>query len=263
MTTNHQPKGLQMTISFPGESAEYRSARNELLNREVDLRRAMEAVARVRRALPRGGLVAHDYPFEDLDDGGRPKEVRLSELFAEGRDSLVIYNMMFPRNPADTRPGAASGATSRLALRDAPCPSCTALVDQLDGAAPHAEQRVNLVVVGKAPITRIRTFAHERGWTGVRLVSSASNSFNRDYLGETDGARQRPMLNVFHRTRDGIRHFWGSEMLYEPSEPGEESRHVGTLEPLWNLFDLTPEGRPSDWDEQLTYCCAPISSGTP
>jgi predicted dithiol-disulfide oxidoreductase (DUF899 family) len=28
---------------------------------------------------------------------------------------------------------------------------------------------------------------------------------------------------------------------------------VGTLEPLWNLFDLTPEGRPQDWDEQILY----------
>ena len=46
-----------------------------------------------------------------------------------------------------------------------------------------------------------------------------------------------------------IRHFWGSELFYAPTEPGQEPRHVGTLEPLWNLFDLTPEGRPSGWDE--------------
>jgi predicted dithiol-disulfide oxidoreductase (DUF899 family) len=60
------------------------------------------------------------------------------------------------------------------------------------------------------------------------------------------------MLNVFHRDGTAIRHFWGAELLYAPAEPGEEPRHVGTLEPLWNLFDLTPEGRPA-WHEQLSY----------
>jgi predicted dithiol-disulfide oxidoreductase (DUF899 family) len=50
-----------------------------------------------------------------------------------------------------------------------------------------------------------------------------------------------------------IRHFWGSELLYAPMEPGQDTRHVGTLEPVWNLFDLTREGRQPDWDEQLRY----------
>jgi predicted dithiol-disulfide oxidoreductase (DUF899 family) len=49
-----------------------------------------------------------------------------------------------------------------------------------------------------------------------------------------------------------IRHFWGSELFFAPTEPGQEPRHVGTLEPLWNFFDLIPEGRP-DWDEQISY----------
>jgi predicted dithiol-disulfide oxidoreductase (DUF899 family) len=35
--------------------------------------------------------------------------------------------------------------------------------------------------------------------------------------------------------------------------PGQEPRHVGTIEPLWNLFDLTPEGRPATWHEQFSY----------
>ena len=61
------------------------------------------------------------------------------------------------------------------------------------------------------------------------------------------------MLNVFHRDGEEIRHFWGSELFYAPTDAGQDPRHVGTLEPLWNLFDLTPEGRPTDWDEQLSY----------
>jgi predicted dithiol-disulfide oxidoreductase (DUF899 family) len=61
------------------------------------------------------------------------------------------------------------------------------------------------------------------------------------------------MLNVFHRDGDVIRHFWGSELFYAPADPGQEPRHVGTLEPLWNLFDLTPGGRGTGWREQLSY----------
>jgi predicted dithiol-disulfide oxidoreductase (DUF899 family) len=93
---------------------------------------------------------------------------------------------------------------------------------------------------------------NERGWRHLRVLSSANNTYNRDYHGETADGIQRPMLNVFHRDRDGIRHFWGTELLYAASDHGQEPRHVGTLEPLWNLFDLTPEGRP-DWHEQFTY----------
>jgi predicted dithiol-disulfide oxidoreductase (DUF899 family) len=62
-----------------------------------------------------------------------------------------------------------------------------------------------------------------------------------------------PMLNVFHRDGDVIRHVWGSELLYAPTDPGQDPRHVGALEPLWNFFDLIPEGRPNDWEEQLSY----------
>ncbi len=85
------------------------------------------------------------------------------------------------------------------------------------------------------------------------LVLGAGNSYNRDYLGETPEGHQMPMLNVFHRDGDTIRHFWGSELLYAPTDSGQDPRHNGALELLWNLFDLTPEGRPTDWHEQLSY----------
>jgi predicted dithiol-disulfide oxidoreductase (DUF899 family) len=97
------------------------------------------------------------------------------------------------------------------------------------------------------------TFAAERGWSQLRFLSSATNTYNRDYHAETPEGTHRPMLTVFLRHGDGIRHFWSSELLYAPVDPGEDPRHVGTLEPLWNLLDLTPEGRPPDWYEQLSY----------
>src|ERR671931_175432 len=241
-----------MSIAFPGESAEYRTARERLLQQEIELRRAMEAVAAARRELPPGGAVPEDYVFQGAGADGAPTDVKLSELFAPGKDSLAIYSFMFPRDPGDERPGPATGQTAHLPLEEGPCPSCVAFLDQLDGAAEHASQHVNLAVVAKAPLPRILAFAEERGWRRLRLLSSAANSYNRDYHSETAAGHQRPMLNVFHRDGETIRHFWGSDLFYAPSDPGQDPRHVGTLEPFWNLLDLTPEGRPIVWDEQLS-----------
>jgi predicted dithiol-disulfide oxidoreductase (DUF899 family) len=241
-----------MNVTFPGESAEYRAARERLLEREIGLRREMEAVAAARRDLPPGGVVPEDYVFQGAGADGSPTEVRLSELFAPGKDSLAIYSFMFPRDPTDERPGAATGETARLPLVEAPCPSCVAFLDQLEGLVEHAEQHLNLAVVAKSPLGRVLTFGAERGWRRLRLLSSAGTTYNRDYLAETPEGHQRPMFNVFHRDGDTIRHFWGSELFYAPTDPGQDPRHVGTIEPLWNLFDLTREGRP-DWDEQLSY----------
>jgi predicted dithiol-disulfide oxidoreductase (DUF899 family) len=242
-----------MSITFPGESAEYRAARDRLLEREIELRRVTEAVAAARRELPPGGAVPEDYVFQGAGVDGTPRGVRLSELFATGKDSLVIYSFMFPRDPGDDSPGPASGQTALLKLEESPCPSCTALLDQLDGAAEHAGQHLNLAVVAKTSLPWLLTFAKERGWRRLRTLSSAANTYNRDYHAETAGGTQRPMLNAFHRDGETVRHFWGSELLFAPRDPGQDPRHVGTIEPLWNLFDLTREGRPSDWYERLSY----------
>jgi predicted dithiol-disulfide oxidoreductase (DUF899 family) len=238
---------------FPGESAEYRAARDRLLEQEIELRRAMEAVAASRRRLPPGGVVPEDYVFSEANADGAAIEVRLSELFEPVSDSLVIYNFMFPRDYRDKSPGPASGRTALLPLEECPCPSCVALLDQLDAAARHSTQRVNFAVVAKTSLQRLQTFAEERGWRHLRLLSSAGNTYNRDYLGETADGSQMPMLNVFERDGDTIRHFWGAELTYAPADPGQDHRSVGTLEPLWNIFDLTREGRPMDWGEQLQY----------
>ena len=190
---------MSISISFPGDSASYRVARDRLLEQEIELRRAMESVAEARRHLPPGGLVPEDYVFEGAGPDGGSAKVRLSELFASSKDSLVIYNFMFPRFPQDTRPGLKGGTTARLKLEEGPCPSCTALLDQLDGATDHVGQRVNFVVIAKAPLPRLLAFAQERGWRRLRLLSAAGNNFKRDYHAETAEGFQLPMLNVFRR----------------------------------------------------------------
>jgi predicted dithiol-disulfide oxidoreductase (DUF899 family) len=243
----------EVTVRYPGESAGYREARDRLLAVEMELRRQIEAVAAARRELPPGGEVPEDYVFRGQGGDGGAADVRLSDLFEPGKDSLVIYSFMFPRDPHDDAPGPVrERETAKLPLAEGPCPSCVALLDQLDGAAEHAGQRLNFAVVAKSPLPRVITFGRERGWRHLRLLSSAGNRYNRDYLAETPSGAQRPMLNVFHRDGETIRHFWGSELFYAPPDPGQDPRHLGLLEPLWNMFDLTPEGRPN-WCEQLSY----------
>jgi predicted dithiol-disulfide oxidoreductase (DUF899 family) len=241
-----------MGIALPGESREYR-ARDRLLEQEIELCRAMEAVAAARRELPQGGRVPRDYVFQGAGNEGASIKVRLSELFAPGKDSLVIYSFMFPREPGDHTPGPTTGQTALLPLAEGPCPSCAALIDQLEGAADHVGQHINLAIVAKTSLPRLLAFAEERGWRRLRFLSSATNTYNLDYHAETPEGMQRPMLTVFHRDRDAIRHFWSSELFYAPTDSGQDPRHVGTLEPLWNMLDLTPDGRPPDWEEQLSY----------
>ena len=166
-----------MAVAFPGESAEYRAARNRLLDQEIELRRVMEAVAEARRRLPPGGVVPQDYVFQAQGPDSAPARVRLSELFAPGKKSLVIYSMMFPRAADDTSPGPPGGQTALLPLAEGPCPSCTALLDQLDAAAEHAAQHVNLTVAAKAPLDRVPHLRRR-----ARLAAAAHVVLGRHHL---------------------------------------------------------------------------------
>ncbi len=223
---------------FPGESAGYRKARNVLLRSEIELRRQVERVAAARRKLPLGGTMREDYVFEegsaDIADTTTVSRVRLSELFGD-KDTLVAYSFMY---------GPAMGKA---------CPMCTSMLDGLSGQARHVAQRASLVVIAKSPIERIRAYARERGWSGLRLLSSANNAYNRDYFGEGADGSQWPSLNVFVRRNGKIHHFYHTELLFPPSDPGQNHRHVDMIWPLWNLLDFTPEGRGKDWFPKLAY----------
>jgi predicted dithiol-disulfide oxidoreductase (DUF899 family) len=216
-------------MRFPNESAAYRTARDALLDAEIALRRQIESVAAMRRKLPVGGAIPVDYEF--VDAGGR--RVRMSQLFE--RDApLVVYSFMY-------------GPEMRAA-----CPSCTSILDALDGEAPHIVQRVNLAVAAKSPIERILAHARDRGWRNLRLLSSAHNGYNRDYHGEDDNGAQQPALNVFVRSDGAVRHTYGTELLGAKRDAGQDPRHVDAIWPLWSVFDYTPEGR-GDFYPQLRY----------
>jgi predicted dithiol-disulfide oxidoreductase (DUF899 family) len=222
-------------VRWPNESPDYRAARDELLQAEVALRREEEAVAELRRALPLGGRLEQDY---ELDAPSGP--VRFSELFADGKDTLYLYSFMFI-------PG------ERGLPLEVACPSCTSIIDGLDGALWHLLDRVNVAVVAKAPIEQFAAWGSERGWRFAPLYSSARSSFNRDYNAESDEGGQLPVAHVFTRAGGAIHHRWSSELVAAPRDDGQHPRHVDYMWPIWKVLDLTPEGRGVDWHPRWQY----------
>ncbi|NZA26473.1 DUF899 family protein [Luteimonas sp. SJ-92] len=251
-----------MGMTFPNETPAYRAARNKLLESEASLRRQMEAVAAELRALPPGGQVRQDYTFDALGEDGTPLALGLPELF-RGGDTLMVYHYMFPRHSGDERAGPTDGTFADKPLAEGPCPSCTALIDMWEGTMPHFEGLGgNLVIMTRAPIEQAAAFARERGWKHARLVSAARCGFRRDYGGDGPDGEPVPIMTVFKRDPDGtIRLHWASELIHAPAEPGQDPRHMGTVEPLWTLFDLTPGGRPA-LAEQIEYGCCRRAYGS-
>jgi predicted dithiol-disulfide oxidoreductase (DUF899 family) len=197
-------------LTYPNESAEYRKARNTLLAEEMALRRQIEAVAAQRRALPPGGEVPEDYLFERIGKNPMPEKVEMSKLFGR-HHTLILYSFMYGPE------------------RDAPCPMCTHLLDSVNGAARHVGQRASLYVVAKSPIARLVGWARERGWAHLQFLSTAGNSYDADYFGDTsklsaairkerdmkDGENwDETMFNVFRLDNGTVRHFWGSELTW-------------------------------------------------
>jgi len=215
---------------YPGESDAYRTARDRLLAAEIEHRRRTEELAAMRRSLPAGGLVPEDYAFTDVKGGS----VRLSELFENGKDILLLYSFMY----------APDGQ---------PCPMCSAFLDGLEGNVPHLKQHINLAIVAKAPPMILNAYAADRDWRNLRLISSGDNSYNRDYHGEDDLGRQTPMMNIFQKNEGEIRHTYGTELFFTAPEPDQNPRHVDSMWTLWNVLDHTPAGRPADWWPRIHY----------
>ena len=217
----------ESSIRIPHESAEYRAARQALLAEEFELRRHIERVAAMRRALPPGGPVSGDYRFET--EAG-PSD--LAGLFGD-KQTLVVYNYMFGPE------------------RKRPCPMCTNLLDSWDGNADDIGQRVSLVVIARSPLERLAAVKRERGWKNLRVASALTDDFTRDYAASPDGGLDSGGPAVFTRRDGSSRHFWSQEMI--ASDPGQDPRGAPDPAPLWTVLDMTPEGRGADWYPSLEY----------
>ena len=147
---------------FPNESADYRRARQSLLAEEIELRRHIERVAELRRALPPGGEVTKNYVFE-----GENGKASFADLF-DGKQTLAIYSYMFGPQ------------------RKTPCPMCTSFMGTWEHKLPDIAQRIAFVFIARSPIARLIEAKKARGWTRHKVFSDVSGDYTRDYVSAED-----------------------------------------------------------------------------
>jgi predicted dithiol-disulfide oxidoreductase (DUF899 family) len=227
---------LFLQTNLKGESEEYQGKREELRLAEIELMRQRERVAEMRRALPQGTTV-EDYIFEegpaDLSSGDEPvRQVRLSELFSAPDRPLVIYHLMYGKKQTN------------------PCPMCTMWIDGYNGVAHHLKPNVDFAIVAAADPSALRAHARSRGWNRLRLLSCGTNTFKRDLKSENADGGQDSTISVFAKDADGsVRHFYTAH----PSMAEDiRERGIDLLTPVYNMLDLTPEGR-GGWYASLKY----------
>jgi predicted dithiol-disulfide oxidoreductase (DUF899 family) len=222
--------------NLTNESAAYLASREELRLAEIESMRRLERVAELRRRLPEGPVV-EDYEFAegpaDLDAGDEPAHtVRLSELFSGPGRPLVVFQLMFGKK------------------QTSPCPMCTMWIDGYNGTAHHIAQNVDFAIAAAADVPALRAHARSRGWKNLRLLSCGNSRFKYDMASEDAEGNQDSTISVFTRNSNGtLRHFytahpWLAEDINQ--------RGVDRLTPVYNMLDLTPQGR-GDWYADLSY----------
>jgi len=213
-----------MPTQYIDESAEYRKQRDALLEAEAALRDQREAVAALRRALPTSPVTT-DYVFQegpaDLEKDAPIRETKLSELFEDGHDELLLVHFMYD-------PSWEKG-----------CPMCSMWADGYDAVAGHVRERASFAVVARQEILPFRHYARTRGWQNLRLLSANDSSFIPDFGMEDEKFGQKPGISTFRRTATGeVHHTNTVDAMLDGNFRG-----VDLLSPVWHLFDLLPSGR--------------------
>jgi predicted dithiol-disulfide oxidoreductase (DUF899 family) len=199
-----------MTLPEVVSEAEWRAAREELLVKEKEATRALDALAAERRRLP----MVH--VEKDYELAGPDGNVRFADLF-DGRRQLIVYHFMFG-------PG-----------EDA-CTGCSSFIDNIADLSHLRARDTAFVLVSRAPYGEIRAFKERMGWS-VPWFSSFGSDFNYDFDVTRDGGEMFA-LSVFVRDGDSVYRSYVTS-----------SRGVDRLRLDFNLLDLTPFGRQEEWED--------------
>jgi predicted dithiol-disulfide oxidoreductase (DUF899 family) len=160
-----------MTEHKVGTREAWEAARNALLEREKELTRRGDELARERRELP-WVPIEKDYRFE-TEDGTKT----LAELF-DGRSQLLVYHFMFG-------PSYQAG-----------CPVCSSSADTVNGAVPHLNARdVTMLYIARAPLEKLQAYKRRMGW-GFPWVSSRDSDFNFDFGVSAPEEQIAPLLEA-------------------------------------------------------------------
>ncbi|CAN5377389.1 thioredoxin family protein [soil metagenome] len=179
------------------------------LQQQIDgLKQQLSELRRQRPAEP-----ISDYDLLNQDGS----TVKLSDLFGEKNDLLVIHNM------------------------GKHCAYCTLWADGFNSLLPHLENRSGFVIVSPDEPSVQKEFAASRNW-GFKMASAAGSSFIADLGFLTDPEGYWPGVSALHRESDGSITRTGKDIF----GPGDD------YNPPWRFFDLL-SGGVGDWEPQLSY----------
>jgi predicted dithiol-disulfide oxidoreductase (DUF899 family) len=221
-----------MTDHAVGTREEWLTARVALLEREKELTRLSDELARERQALP-WVRVEEEYVFE-TNDG--PKS--LAELF-DGRSQLLVYHLMY--GPDD----------------EVACEGCTWTGDNLAAAVPYLEGHdVTFVAVSRAPLAKLDAYKQRMGWT-FPWVSAGANDFNLHFAVFTNEGRRTGKGFNFGTARNAAIDLRDEELhglsafalddgvVYHTYSTYDRGTDV--LNGTWQLLDRAPRGRGGDF----------------
>ena len=232
---NQSRRPIQLTTHQVGTREQWLAARRALLEREKELTRRSDELARERQQLP---WVAVEEPYSFQTSEG-PKT--LAELF-DGRSQLLVYHLMF--GPDD----------------DEPCIGCSYTADSLDGAVYHlAHHDVTFVAVSRAPLDKLQAYQRRSGWS-FPWVSALGTDFNLDFSLFTQEERRTGKgfnfgtARVAHVDLRGIELHGLSAFALDDGVVYHSyscyDRGTDVLNPTWQLLDRAPKGRyasPEGW----------------
>jgi predicted dithiol-disulfide oxidoreductase (DUF899 family) len=186
---------------------EWNEARKRLREREEELGKLDEEIAKERQALP-WVRVEKEYTL-DAENGKKT----LPELF-DGRSQLLIYQLMF-------------GPTYEQA-----CAGCTGLADSFDGVLPHLNAHdVTLIAISRAPIEKLSAYKKRMGWK-FPYVSSFNSDFNFDFDGSlTEEQMASDEMRKMVEEADDWLQDWAKDV-------GTDLEHGMAENPSWNVFKL-------------------------
>jgi predicted dithiol-disulfide oxidoreductase (DUF899 family) len=218
-----------------GTRAEWLAARKDLLEREKQLTRESDELARRRQELP-WVPVDKQYLFE-TNAGTKT----LAELF-DGRSQLIVYHFMHGPNTPEG------------------CPGCTFAADHFDGAVVHLNHRdVTFLCASRSPLETLNAYKRRMGWS-FPWVSSGGTDFNRDFGAFTEEERRSGTgFNFGTPRRAGINILDGEELMALSAFALEDGvvyhtytcydRGTDALNPTWQLLDRAPKGRGDDFED--------------
>ena len=154
---------------------------------------------------------------EDFELHGWAGGVRLSELFGDKKELIVIQNM---------------GRS---------CPYCTTWADGFNGMILHLEDRAAFVVCSPDATELQQAFSGTRGWK-FRMVSSQNTSFKKALGFEQKNGKPLPGVSTFEKDNKG--RIW--HVASAGFGPGDDYCS------LWSILDLLPKGA-GKWAPKFSY----------